>query len=152
PRTLAALPDAKELAARFAAAAESPAPVVEFGGGQLAVAPAAGHVVSVVLSQTTFSNFVSRGGPYQLQRLAARLPASRLWGGLRASADVSVLNWSRRPPGFGNPDARTTQVFVRQIEIDWREAGGRFDLAAGRLWLRHVPGLALVDGVQAGLR
>jgi hypothetical protein len=151
PPTLPALPDAKELAARLAAVEESPPPVVDFEGGGVAMGPSTGHRLSVVLSQTTFSNFVSRSGPYQLQRLDAQLHDFRIWRGLRASADVSVLNWSRRPEGFGNPDTRSTQVFVRQLEVDWREAGGRFDLAAGRLWLKHVPGLAMVDGVQAGL-
>lgn len=152
PPTLPALPDAKELAARRAAVEESPAPVVDFEGGGGVLAPGGGHVLSVVLSQTTFSNFVSRSGPYQLQRLDAQLHDFRIWRGLRASADVSVLNWSRRPEGFGNPDTRTTQVFVRQLEVGWREAGGHVEVAAGRIWLKHVPGLGIVDGAQAGLR
>jgi hypothetical protein len=149
---LPALPDAKELAARLHTVEESPTALVDFEGGGAVAAPTGGpKFLTVVLSHTTFSNFVGRGGPYQLQRLDAQLHNVRIWKGLRASADISVLNWSQRPPGFGNPYQANTQLFVRQVEIDWRDSGGRFDLAAGRVWLRHAPGLAVMDGAQVGL-
>jgi hypothetical protein len=150
---LAPVPDAKEIASRLRKVEQTAPPLVDFEGEQNAAGPAATTAlgISVAISHTTFSNFVGHSGPYQLQRVDAQLRDFRIWRGLRASADVSVLNWSQRPQEFGNPYRAQTQVFVRRLEVDWREAGGHFDLAVGRIWLRHVPGLAMVDGAQAAV-
>jgi hypothetical protein len=149
---LPALPDAKELAARLHTVEESPHALVDFEGGASVAPSGAAKVLSVVISHTTYSNFVGRGGPYQLQRLDAQLHNFRIWRGLHASADISVLNWSQRPPGYGNPYQANTQPFVRQVELDWHDAQGRFDVAAGRVWLRHAPGMSVMDGAQIGLK
>ncbi len=147
---LAPVPDSRELASRLSTLEATPAPLVDFEGGGPAGFTGSASTLEVVLSQSTFSNFSGSGGPYQLQRVDAHLRELRLWRALRVSIDMSALNWSQRPAQFGSIDRAQTELFIRQLELAWRD--GRVDAAIGRIWTRHTPGLAMVDGAQAGLR
>ncbi len=150
PAPIAPVPDAKELSSRLSAVEAAPVPLVEFEGGA-PVGSGAASTVQVTISHTTFSDFASANGPYQLQRVDAALRELHLWRGLHVSADVTVLNWSRRPVVFRNPLKGTPQLFVRQLEVSWRERGSPVRAALGRIWPRGTPGLSVLDGAQAGL-
>lgn len=151
PVPLAAVPDGRALAARLAVIEGSPFSLVEFDSA----APVGGGDQSwleLTMSHTSSSNFSSADGPYQLQRIDAALRDKRLWRGLHASADVTVVNWSRRPAGFRSPLKGTPQLFVRQVELSWHDPDSIVVASVGRTWTRHTPGLSLLDGAQAGLR
>lgn len=147
---LAPVPDARQLASRLAAVEAAPVGLVEFAGGA-PVGSGAASTVQVTISHTTFSDLSSANGPYQLQRVDAALNELHLWRGLHVSADLSVLNWSRRPAIFRSPLKGTPQVFVRRAEVSWHERGGVVRAALGRVWTRGTPGLSVLDGAQAGL-
>jgi hypothetical protein len=71
---------------------------------------------------------------------------------LRFDFAFTALRWQRRPdPSRFLPDART-ELFVWQAELSRRELDDRTVLGVGRLWPRHVPGLAMIDGLQLGRR
>ncbi|MBK7860864.1 MAG: hypothetical protein IPJ65_20125 [Archangiaceae bacterium] len=146
---LPALPDARELAARRDALGDTEAPLVDFTAGPGAASGAATWL-SVVLSHATWADLAS-GSTYQLERVDARVTDVRIWRGLRASADLSVLWWNQRPARFASPYAAPAQVFVRQLELAWRD-GGRFEAAVGRIFVRHAPGMSIIDGAQAGVK
>lgn len=150
PQPLAPLPSGAELAARLWAVEAAPVPLVDFEGGA-ALGPASASTLSIVLGHTTASNFASADGPYQVQRLDVALRDLHLWRGLHVSVDATGLNWSRRPPDFRQPLKGSPQLFVRQLEVSWHEAGGRYRGALGRIWTRHTPGLSVIDGAQGGI-
>jgi hypothetical protein len=150
PQPLAAMPDARELNARLETLQGTPQALVDFDGATGGGSGAATWL-QVVLSHTTYADFASPGGAYHLERVDARLNDLKIWRGLRASADLSVLAWTGRNQYFSSPYAAPVQVFVRQLELAWRD-GGRFEAALGRIWVRHAPGLTMLDGAQAGIR
>lgn len=123
---------------------------VEFEGG--AGLRAGGHNASVTASHTTYSNMASAVGPFQVQRVDAAVYDVEIWKGLRASADLSVLNFSRRPDTFRSAFRGTPDLLVRQLEVAFRRRDVGFSGALGRTWLRYAPGLLVVDGAQASWR
>lgn len=126
------------------------APLVEYQGG--ARAGGRGTVVSAALSHTSASNLASGAGPFQQQRLDVALHDVELYRGLRASADLTVLNFSVRPDGFRSALRGTPSLLVRQLELGFRRQDVAFAGAVGRTWLKHAPGLLVVDGAQASWR
>lgn len=103
-----------------------------------------------LLSHTTFSG--GPAGPFGVQRLDLLVHDVELWRGLRASADVTVLNFSARPQGTRTVYQQTPVLLVRQLELGFRRADVPFSASLGRTWLRAAPGLMVLDGAQAAWR
>lgn len=144
-----ALPTDAELNRRQAELEAADLPmVVHDGDSDLRVKPR----FAVAVSQTSFSNMASGAGPFQQQRVDAAVYDVELWKGLRVSADLSVLNFSRRPAETRTVFQQTPSVLVRQLELGFRRADVPFSGALGRTWLRYAPGLLVVDGAQASFR
>jgi hypothetical protein len=146
------LPDQQELAARRDVLGAYAHPLVEFDGDS---GGAASHRVAVAFGHTTYSNFARLGGPFQVERLDAAVFDVDLYKGLRVSADLSVMAYSRRPDGFRSnypPPSSPVALLVRQLEVGFRRADVPFQAALGRLWARSTPGLLVLDGAQASYR
>lgn len=107
---------------------------------------------ALAVSQTSYSNMASGAGPFQQQRVDAAVYDVEIWKGLRVSADLSVLNFSRRPAETRTVWQQTPTLLVRQLELGFRRADVPFSAAVGRTWLRYAPGLLVVDGAQASFR
>jgi hypothetical protein len=92
-------------------------------------------------------------GGYLEEHVDGRIQRLRLGDSdLRFDLGFTALRWQRRPdPSRFLPDART-ELFVWQAEVSRRELDDRTVLGVGRLWPRHVPGLAMIDGLQLGRR
>ncbi|MFZ5442899.1 MAG: hypothetical protein ACOZQL_23035 [Myxococcota bacterium] len=118
---------------------ESGAPTVG-GGGRL----------EALFSHTTFTGGPS--GPFGVQRVDLLVHDFELWRGLRASADVTVLNFSARPGETRTVYQQTPVLLVRQLELGFRRADVPFSASLGRTWLRAAPGLMVLDGAQAAWR
>ncbi len=109
----------------------------------------AGPRFEAFLSHTTYGNPGSANGPFGVQRLDVAVYDVEVWKGLRASVDVSALNFSARPAN-SRMVYQTTPVFlVRQLELSFRRADIPFSAALGRTWLRASAGMMVVDGAQA---
>ena len=138
----------RDVAARHDLVMAADTGLVEFDGDS--GGPQA-HRVSVALGQTTYANF-SGEGPFQVQRLDVAVYDVDLWKGLRVSADLSVLNFSQRPSNFQSKFVNTPVLLVRQLELGFRRSDVAFSGAIGLVWTRWVPGLSVVDGLQASYR
>jgi hypothetical protein len=110
------------------------------------------HHVWVALGSTGYGNFVGTGGPFALTRLDATARDVELWGGLKFSADLSVYSSSDRTVPYRSPMASVLMVQLRQLELEFRRPDVPFSAALGRVWLRDVPGLLVLDGAQAAFR
>jgi hypothetical protein len=145
----AALPTDAELARRQRALEAAPIELVasEAEGLGATVRPR----VSVAVSQTSFGNLGS-STPFQQQRVDVAVYDVDVWRGLRVSADLSVLNFSRKPDTSRTVYTQTPVLLVRQLEVGFRRADVPFSGAVGRTWLRSSPGLLVVDGAQASWR
>jgi hypothetical protein len=149
PGPPAALPTEQELAHRHRMLEASELGlVVAHGEGGPTVKPR----FAVALSQTSYSNLASAAGPFQQQRVDAAVYDVEVWKGLRISADLTVLNFSRKPDGSRTVFQQTPSLMVRQLEVGFRRADVPFSGALGRTWLRYAPGLLVVDGAQASWR
>jgi hypothetical protein len=97
--------------------------------------------------------FASGSGGSLEEHVDGRIQRFRLGDSdLRFDLAFTALRWQRRPePSRFLPTART-ELFVWQAEVSRRELDDRTVLALGRLWPRHVPGLAMLDGLQVGRR
>lgn len=151
PATPQALPGEAELARR-AALLEGAAWALQDFSGAASARAGVGPRAQVLLSHTTFANTASPSGPFQQQRLDLLLADVELYRGLRASADVTVLNFSRRPAATRSAYGQTPVLLVHQLELGFRRADVPFSAALGRTWLRAAPGLLVIDGGQAAWR
>lgn len=158
PVAPAPLPSEAELLRRAASFDDATWRLRAFEGGRGLGAGAATRA-ELLVSHTTYGNLRSGNGAFGVQRLDAAVYDVELWRGLRASADVTVLNFSARPttPNVGRPATRTEYqrspvLLVRQLELSFRRADVPFFAAVGRTWLRGVTGLMVLDGAQAGWR
>lgn len=144
-----ALPSEQELSRRQRLLEASDLePVAHEGESDLRVKPR----FALAVSQTSYSNMASGAGPFQQQRVDAAVYDVEIWKGLRVSADLSVLNFSRRPAETRTVWQQTPTLLVRQLELGFRRADVPFSAAVGRTWLRYAPGLLVVDGAQASFR
>jgi len=150
PAPLPPVPDAKEIAQRLHAVESAPVELVDFEGGA-PVGAGVANTFALTVSHSSAANFASAGGPYHVQRIDAAVRDFHIWRGLRASADVTVVNWAQRPQGFRSPLKGSPQLFVRQLEVSWYEPGGSWRAALGRFWPRGTPGLSVIDGAQGAL-
>lgn len=155
-----ALPTDAELARRAAAVDQLEWKLRDFDA-RASRANGVGPRVEVLLSHTTWGNTGSLNGPYGMQRVDVAVYDVDLWKGLRASADVTVLNVSARPDvsHFGSDGALVQPAYpkgpallVRQLELGFRRADVPISAALGRTWLRSAAGLMVVDGAQAAWR
>ncbi len=112
----------------------------------------AGPRAELLLSHTTWGNPNSEQGPFGVQRLDAAVYDVELWKGLRASADVTVLNFSARPSVTRTVYQQSPVLLVRQLELSFRRADVPFSAVVGRTWLRSPTGLLVLDGAQAAWR
>jgi hypothetical protein len=147
----APLPTEAELARRAAALDTTDWKLRDFDSAR-ARANGVGPRVEVLLSHTTWGNPNSEQGPFALQRLDAAVYDVELWKGLRASADVTVLNFSARPSVTHTVYQQSPVLLVRQLELGFRRADVPFTAAVGRTWLRSAIGLLVLDGAQAAWR
>ncbi len=145
------LPDEAELEERNKILSSQPLPQVDFVSSA-GLLNSGTRLASVALSQTSWVNAASTQGPYQVQRIDVGVYDVHLWRGLHASVDLSVLNFSRRPPNFRSPLTGTPVLQVRQLELSWRPTTIPIVAQLGRTWTRFTPGLLIVDGAQAGWR
>lgn len=111
-----------------------------------------GPRVEVLFSHTTYGNPNSTHGPFGVQRFDAAVYDVELWKGLRASADVTVLNFSARPVAIRTVYQQSPVLLVRQLELGFRRADLPFSASLGRTWLRAATGLLVLDGAQAAWR
>lgn len=116
--------------------------------GGLSAAPR----VEVLLSHTTYFNAGSPAGPFGVQRLDAAVYDVELWRGLRASVDLTGLNFSPRPRVTRTVYQQSPVLLVRQLELGFRRPDVAFTASLGRTWLRAGTGLFVIDGAQAGWR
>lgn len=150
PGPPAALPTEQELARRQKMLEASELELVAHGEGD--GGPTVKPRFAVAISQTSYSNMASAAGPFQQQRVDAAVYDVELWKGLRISADLTVLNFSRKPDNSRTVFQQTPSLMVRQLEVGFRRADVPFSGALGRTWLRYAPGLLVVDGAQASWR
>lgn len=114
-----------------------------FGGGRR---------FEAALSHTTFFNAASEQPAYNVQRVDLVVSDVEIWKGLRASADLSVLNFSSRPPITFSPFTRPTNLLVRQLELGFRRPDVAIAGGLGRTWVTTGAGLLVLDGAQASYR
>jgi hypothetical protein len=107
----------------------------------------AGPRVELLLSHTTYAGGPS--GPFGVQRLDVLVHDVELFGGLRASADLTALNFSARPDDSQTRYQSSPVLLVRQLELAFRRADVAVSAALGRTWLRSGAGQMVVDGAQA---
>lgn len=112
----------------------------------------AGLHAEAALSHTTFFNQASQRGPTGQQRVDVIVSDVEIWRGLRASADLTVLNFSQRPAVTRTVYAQTPVLLVRQLELGFRRADFPVTAALGRTWLSTGPGLLVLDGAHASYR
>ncbi len=111
-----------------------------------------GPRVEVLISHTTWGNPGSANGAFGVQRFDAAVYDVELWKGLRASADVTVLNFSARPTSTRTVYQQSPVLLVRQLELGFRRADLPFSVSLGRTWLRAATGLLVIDGAQGAWR
>ena len=111
-----------------------------------------GPRVEALFSHTTYGNAGSANGPFGIQRFDAAVYDVELWKGLRASADVTVLNFGARPTATRTVYQQSPVLLVRQLEFGFRRADLPFSASLGRTWLRAATGLLVIDGGQAAWR
>ena len=70
----------------------------------------------------------------------------------RFALSFTALRWQLRPDAVRFEPGRRTQFFLWEAEVSRRELDDRTVLAVGRLWPWHLPGLAMLDGLQVGRR
>lgn len=143
------MPGERELAARRDQMLAAETDLVDFDGES---GGPGGHRVAVALGHTTYVNLSSEAGPFHVQRVDAAVYDVELYKGLRVSADLSVVNYSRRPATFRSVYKSSPVLLVRQLEVGFRRADVPFEAAVGRVWTRSAPGLGVVDGAQASYR
>jgi hypothetical protein len=111
-----------------------------------------GPRVELLFSHTTYGNPNSANGPFGVQRIDAAVYDVDLYKGLRASADVTVLNFSARPTTTRTVYQQSPVLLVHQLELGFRRADVPFSASLGRTWLRGANGLMVIDGAQAAWR
>ncbi|MBL8940389.1 MAG: hypothetical protein JNM69_37930 [Archangium sp.] len=107
---------------------------------------------NVAISHTTFFNATTLNVPTNLQRVDATVIDFEIYKGLRASVDVTVLNFSSRPDAPRTVYQQTPVLLVRQLELGFRRADLPFSAALGRSWLTTGPSLLVLDGAHATYR
>lgn len=139
----------EELAARRDVLGTTGQALVDFDGDS---GGAEAHRVAVALGHTSYGSFNRESGPFHIERLDAAVFDVDLWKGLRVSADVSVLAYTRRPDNYRSVFGPNVVLLIRQLEVGFRRADVPFQAALGRLWTHATPGLLVVDGAQASYR
>ncbi len=109
-----------------------------------------GPRVEALFSHTTYGGL--SGGPFGVQRLDLLAYDVEIWRGLRASADITALNFSARPDATRTFYQKSPVLLVRQLEIGFRRADVPISGAIGRTWLRATSGLMVIDGAQGAWR
>jgi len=112
----------------------------------------AGLRAEAALSHTTFFNQASTRGPTGQQRVDVVVSDLELYRGLRASADLTVLNFSQRPDATRTLYTQTPVLLVRQLELGFRRADVPIAAALGRTWLSTGAGLLVLDGAHASYK
>ncbi len=107
---------------------------------------------SAAISHTTFFNSASVNVPTNLQRVDATVIDLEIYKGLRATVDLTVLNFSSRPDAPRTVYQQTPILLVRQLELGFRRADLPFSAALGRSWLTTGPSLLVLDGAHATYR
>ncbi len=163
PLAPAPVATAAELQARRQVVEAEALPLVDFAGGSSGLLGGGGtRLASLALSHSTFVNLAAPDGPFHTQRVDVGVYDVPIWRGLHGSADLSVINFSRRPSlaggpalyggDFESPVRGSTVLLVRQLEISYHSAELPLVARVGRTWTRHTPGLLMLDGAQAGWR
>lgn len=107
---------------------------------------------SAAVSHTTYFNSASVRVPSNVQRVDATAIDVELYKGLRATVDVTVLNFSSRPDAPRTVYQQTPVLLVRQLELGFRRADLPFSAGLGRSWLATGPSLLVLDGAHATYR
>lgn len=144
------LPTEAEVRRRGALVESQPWSLRRFDGATGALG--AGLHAEAALSHTTFFNQASQRGPTGQQRVDVIVSDVEIWRGLRASADLTVLNFSQRPDVTRTLYTQTPVLLVRQLELGFRRADFPVTAALGRTWLSTGPGLLVLDGAHASYR
>ena len=144
--------DPEQLLARRQVIEAVELPLVDFAGAGGGLLSSGTRLASLAISHSSWANFGSTEGPFQIQRIDVGAYDVPIWRGLHGSADLTVLNFGKRPLDFKSPLRGSPVLLVRQLEISYHSADLPLIAAIGRTWTRHTPGLLMVDGVQAGWR
>ncbi len=120
---------------------------VEFHGG---ASQRVGHLrAEVDVGESAFGNEAVPGSSWNMQSLDVALRGADLGGGFRAYADLTVVNYTQRPANFMFPEAATTQLFVRQLEVAFQLPSTPWTFSLGRLWPSMGASIGALDGAQA---
>ncbi|MFZ5470172.1 MAG: hypothetical protein ACOZIN_12125 [Myxococcota bacterium] len=149
PPILPTPPAPAELARQRVALERAAHELVDFAGGSL-FGEGGARGLELSLQHDTYAATTAAQGPYQRERLSLGLAGVEVLPGVRASARLAVTGWARRPDTYRFPTRTLAQLHVYQAELAMRSAERALTFAAGRTWARFAPGLALLDGVQAG--
>ncbi|MBI5549395.1 MAG: hypothetical protein HY901_36375 [Deltaproteobacteria bacterium] len=146
------VPDPAEVVqARRTALEAAPVPKVAFTGVSARGAPAGAQLHAE--AAYTHSSWVSADSSgFHGERVDAALRGLELGKGFRVWTDLTAVQWISRPDTTRYRPGASTQLFVRELSIAWREQGVPFTFAAGRVRPWHVPGVMLFDGAQAAWR
>lgn len=107
---------------------------------------------NAAISHTTFFNATSAKVPSNVQRVDATIIDFEIYKGLRATVDLTVLNFSSRPDAPRTVYQQTPVLLVRQLELGFRRADLPFSAGLGRSWLTTGPSLLVLDGAHATYR
>ncbi len=146
---------ASELEVRRAALVEASIPKVEFKGPQsgLAVPLRA----DAALTHSSWASVTATGGPFAVERLDMAVRGYPIGGGFKFLTDLTLMQWTQRSMldrtfganGFRG-DELSTWLYVRQLEIASHDSSRWWHLSAGRVRPSAMPGVAGLDGAQAG--
>jgi hypothetical protein len=154
PRAAAELPGPlpdEAVQQRAEAIAQAPHDKLDFVRKNTAARPAS---VSLGIGVTFWSGSSSSPGPGSMEQVDGQLHRIRLGEtDLRLDAAFTAMRWQNQSGGDRRfrPDT-PTQFYLWEAEVSRREIHDRTVLAVGRIWPWHLPGVAVIDGLQVGRR
>jgi hypothetical protein len=151
PKSLPPPPSAAELQAAADALVATPVEKVDFKGTTGALSRSGATLFTASVGHLAWVNFA--GSDWQQERIELQLNGLDIhWAGFRAYAHVVALFQSLAPANRRFRPGDVAQVNVWELALSSREVGRSWTVSVGRVWPHHTPGLALLDGLQAGWR
>jgi len=121
-----------------------------------AVKPLASRAASVTLGASVTVWSVPAGtdvGPRATEQLDVQVHNIRVGQtDLRLDAAATAVHWQKRATQLRFQPVSPAQIFLWDAEISRRELDDVAVFSLGRIWPWHLPGIALLDGIQVGRR
>jgi hypothetical protein len=110
-----------------------------------------GGMASVRAGHEAWATLFGSGSTFQDERVHVSVDGVPLGlAGFRAYAELEALVYTERPANARFRPGTDAQFYAWEAEVASRDPGRPFALALGRMWPWHLPGLATLDGGQAG--